>query len=117
MTYEQQRVRRILLRNTLLFFAVFTLLFSLFGIMVFQLVSDNVYRSADQQLGAVHDVAAATTAPVAISAQDSTALEAGTDAAVSLPSTSLSTAQPDAETARPVYDIGEQYVESNPQII
>lgn len=48
--YEKQRIRRILLRNTLLFFVVFSLIFSALGVFVYQVVSSNIYRAADQQL-------------------------------------------------------------------
>lgn len=61
MRFEERRVKGILARNTLLFFAAFTVLFALFGVLVFQLVSSNLYRSADEQLTEVHALAASAT--------------------------------------------------------
>lgn len=50
MRFEERRIRRILMRNTGLFFVVLAVLFSLFGALIFQLVSANIYQSADEQL-------------------------------------------------------------------
>ena len=50
MSFEERRVRRLLARNTLLFFVTFAVLFSLFGVLIFQMVSSSIYRSADDQL-------------------------------------------------------------------
>ncbi len=53
MSFEKKRIRQLLARNTLLLFAAFALLFSVFGVLVYQLVSTNVYRLADEQLSQV----------------------------------------------------------------
>lgn len=53
MNYERKRVKRLLARNTLLFFVAFAALFSLFGVLVYQLVGANVYRLADEGLSRV----------------------------------------------------------------
>ena len=50
MGFEERRVRRLLARNTLLFFAAFAVLFSLFGVLIFQMVSSSIYQPADNQL-------------------------------------------------------------------
>ena len=50
MGFEERRVRRLLARNTLLFFAAFAVLFSLFGVLICQMVSSSIYQPADNQL-------------------------------------------------------------------
>ena len=47
MGFEERRVRRLLARNTLLFFAAFAVLFSLFGVLIFQMVSSSIYQPAE----------------------------------------------------------------------
>lgn len=51
--FEEKRIKRVLIRNTALFFMVFAVLFTLLGIFVYQVVSSNIFHSADQQLNSV----------------------------------------------------------------
>lgn len=48
--YEERKIRRTLIRNTLLFFIVFAVTFAGLGVFVYQVVTSNIYRSADHQL-------------------------------------------------------------------
>lgn len=48
--YEEKRIKQALIRNTFLFFIVFTLIFSVLGVFVFQTVNTNIFKAADRQL-------------------------------------------------------------------
>lgn len=119
MRFEERRVRRILARNTLLFFAAFALLFSLFGVLVFQLVSANVYRTADAQLDEVRDVAMAVAAdPAGGSVGSEPSLGANAEIREDIefvPRNSGTDAA--AASAESIIITSEAYVASNPQLI
>lgn len=122
MKFEERRVRRILARNTLLFFAAFAVLFSLFGVLVFQLVSANVYRTADAQLGEVRDVA---TAVAVDPAADGIGSEPASGATAEIredielvPQRSEGEGDGGADvSAESIIITSEAYVASNPQLI
>lgn len=104
---KNTQIRRELIKQTALLFFVFAVLFTLLGIAVYHMVSENIYYSADEQL------LSAAPQP-SIAAEASTASEA--TAATAIQENALSTN--DAGIVSPSIGItAQEVVVENPQLV
>lgn len=109
--YEEKRIRHALIRNTLLFFIVFALIFTVLGIFVFQMVDANIFKAADAQLNGRSAVSAVfvTEPSMDVSVEGNTPLS---ETAPSSPTMDIFNNSP--EYALPVEPLSEGSTESNP---
>lgn len=120
MGFEERRVRRLLARNTLLFFVVFAVLFSLFGVLIFQMVSSSIYRSADDQLAELRILTSSATADWALG-NDGDGYGVLSDGNLSAETegagAGLEEAMADDASEDGIAILSRSYVASNPQLI
>ena len=120
MSFEERRVRRLLARNTLLFFVTFAVLFSLFGVLIFQMVSSSIYRSADDQLAELRILTSSATLDWA-SEDGGGGYEVLSDGNLSAEAkgagAGLEEAMADSASDGGITILSRTYVASNPQLI